>query len=293
MNVQVSINNKMITTGEYPFTITDQYDYSQEGLLIVKKSTVGSPLSTEEDRNQKTEDRKETVKSEEEAVTTETTNHEQRATSNGLFPPEEGPPVPPPSMYHGISTLITRYLYTGREYNIETGMYYYRARVMNPGHGRFLSKDTWTYQPDDFKFIESYSDIVSKLFWGNIIMIQPLIQFVPNNYYMYTHNQPIIYDDPYGNIFGSKSKKCGEMANEAADKYLAGKNILGDLAVAGVGGMIGGHLAGKISTAIGTIVTGHVAGHVAAHGVSHATGLGKLVGAGTAKIGAWVGCMTV
>jgi RHS repeat-associated protein len=65
--------------------------------------------------------------------------------SNFQFPVDESPPVPPPSMYRGITTLITRYLYTGREYNIETGMYYYRARIMNPSHGRFTSKDRINY----------------------------------------------------------------------------------------------------------------------------------------------------
>ncbi len=44
--------------------------------------------------------------------------------------------------YKGLSSeTIIRYLYTGREYNIETGDYYYRYRMMEAGIGRFTSKD--------------------------------------------------------------------------------------------------------------------------------------------------------
>ncbi len=44
--------------------------------------------------------------------------------------------------YKGLdSEPSIRYLYTGREYNIETRDYYYRYRVMDPSVGRFISKD--------------------------------------------------------------------------------------------------------------------------------------------------------
>ena len=32
-------------------------------------------------------------------------------------------------------------LFTGREYNAETGLYYYRARFYDPTTGRFISRD--------------------------------------------------------------------------------------------------------------------------------------------------------
>ena len=38
-----------------------------------------------------------------------------------------------------------RFLYTGRELNIETGNYYYRARIMDSTTGRFTSKDPILY----------------------------------------------------------------------------------------------------------------------------------------------------
>ena len=45
--------------------------------------------------------------------------------------------------YKGLSSEpIIRYLYTGREYNIETGDYYYRARIYDQSVGRFGGKDS-------------------------------------------------------------------------------------------------------------------------------------------------------
>lgn len=39
------------------------------------------------------------------------------------------------------SSVGNRYLFTGREYDQETGLYYYRRRYYDPGIGRFLSRD--------------------------------------------------------------------------------------------------------------------------------------------------------
>jgi RHS repeat-associated protein len=38
--------------------------------------------------------------------------------------------------------LQTRYLFTGREFDAETGLYHYRACYYDPATGRFLSVDT-------------------------------------------------------------------------------------------------------------------------------------------------------
>ena len=65
---------------------------------------------------------------------------------------------------------VIRYLYTGREYNIETGDYYYRARVMDASVGRFGSKD--------------------------------LILFL--NRYNYVANNPLYFIDIFGNAYFAK-----------------------------------------------------------------------------------------
>ncbi|MGE4287010.1 MAG: RHS repeat-associated core domain-containing protein, partial [Phycisphaerae bacterium] len=38
-----------------------------------------------------------------------------------------------------------RYMFTGRRYDEESGLYYYRARMYNPGLGRFLQSDPMGY----------------------------------------------------------------------------------------------------------------------------------------------------
>src|SRR5262249_975917 len=38
-------------------------------------------------------------------------------------------------------TTLTRYTYTGREFDADTGLYYYRARWYDPKVGRFISED--------------------------------------------------------------------------------------------------------------------------------------------------------
>ena len=65
---------------------------------------------------------------------------------------------------------VIRYLYTGREYNVETGDYYYRARVMDSSIGRFSSKDPIVYL----------------------------------NLYRYVRNNPLYFIDIFGNAYFAK-----------------------------------------------------------------------------------------
>jgi RHS repeat-associated protein len=44
-------------------------------------------------------------------------------------------------------------MFTGREYDIETGLYYYRARYYSPGIGRFLQRDPLSWGPDDRRIL--------------------------------------------------------------------------------------------------------------------------------------------
>ncbi len=77
------------------------------------------------------------------------------------------------SFYDGSMNSITgtaylnRYLYTGREYNQNLGIYYYRARFYSPEIGRFLT-------PDPKMFIDG------------------------PNVYGYVSNNPLNYIDPLG-----------------------------------------------------------------------------------------------
>ncbi len=64
-------------------------------------------------------------------------------------------------------------LFTGRDYDAETGLYYYRARTMHPGLGRFM-------QHDPLMYVDGY------------------------NMYSYVENMPLRKMDP----FGKESQSC-------------------------------------------------------------------------------------
>ena len=74
-----------------------------------------------------------------------------------------------PAQAHAEVTLIGNpYMYTAREYDIETGLYYYRARYYNPYIGRFLQ-------------------------------IDPAYQGM--NWYAYCGNNPVNCTDPTGEVY--------------------------------------------------------------------------------------------
>lgn len=94
-----------------------------------------------------------------------------------------------------LVTFRNSYTYTGREWDKETGLYYYRARYYDPMEGRFLSKD-----PIGFK-------------GGDV------------NLYGYTKNNPIRYKDPSGNsptiigaiVEGAWGTLCMKAATQEAE----------------------------------------------------------------------------
>jgi RHS repeat-associated protein len=63
--------------------------------------------------------------------------------------------------------LLNPYMFTGRRFDFETGLYYYRARYYNPYIGRFLQTDPIGYDAGI-------------------------------NWYLYCHNNPLSYTDPSG-----------------------------------------------------------------------------------------------
>ena len=75
------------------------------------------------------------------------------------------------------SSITTRYGYTGRELDSETGLYYYRSRYYDPAVGRFLSEDTIGFAGGD------------------------------TNLYRYVGNSPVNFVDPWG------LQETGEMQN--------------------------------------------------------------------------------
>jgi len=70
-----------------------------------------------------------------------------------------------------IGSVVNPYRFTGREYDEESGLYYYRARYYDAGVGRFITKDSFTGQVH------------------NPLSI---------NKYLYVQNNPTIFIDPHG-----------------------------------------------------------------------------------------------
>jgi len=75
------------------------------------------------------------------------------------------------------SAVGNSYLFTGRRYDKETGLYYYRTRYLHPQRGRFIS-----------------GDVIGN--WGDLSNL--------GNGYTYVANNPVNYTDPFGLQAGVK-----------------------------------------------------------------------------------------
>ena len=109
------------------------------------------------------------------------------------------------------SAIHNRILYTGREYDAESGLYHYRARAMQPEMGRFNQTD-------------------------------PLLYFDDKNLYSYVGNMPTSYIDPLGT---NRNIDWADVGFHTVDVVSGGMGMsgkLGDLASRTnneVGGLIG------------------------------------------------------
>jgi len=87
-------------------------------------------------------------------------------------------------IYSETGTLNQPFTFTGREYDPESGLYYFRARYYDPRAGRFLTKDPIGLAGGDVNLYR-YVDSVGK----------PILDINP---YRYANNNPINYTDPMG-----------------------------------------------------------------------------------------------
>ncbi|MFH1146225.1 MAG: RHS repeat-associated core domain-containing protein [Pseudomonadota bacterium] len=135
-----------------------------------------------------------------------------------------------PAIYDGAGNAIAEsslgnpYMFTGREFDKETGIYYYRARYYSPQLGRFLQRDPLTWAPDDprvvylsgfrINFPRLYEDpplaqtanqIVDDQSFADTLTnwIMQTGQMNPELFYPYAYcdNNPINWTDPEG-LFG-------------------------------------------------------------------------------------------
>ena len=100
------------------------------------------------------------------------------------------------------------YLYTGREYDWQTGIYYYRARYYNPELGRFISQDPagMVDGPNMYVYVKNEPvngvDALGENFWSDIFdklfPISVLLSEYLSNIYSNCKN---ICGDYYSNCF--------------------------------------------------------------------------------------------
>ena len=135
--------------------------------------------------------------------------------------------------------------YTGQEYDIETGLYYYKARYYDPKLSRFIQPDTIV---PSAKNLQAY------------------------NRYSYVVNNPLKFTDPSGHSFGSWFKKLIGPFLGAILAVVLGFALtatLGPLGAAVVAGFAGGFLSGAITGAIsggwrGALLGGLIGGAIGA-----------------------------
>jgi RHS repeat-associated protein len=158
-------------------------------------------------------------------------------------------------------SLINSFRYTGREFDSETGLYFYRARYFDQNAGRFLAED-----PISFK--------------GGI------------NFYRYASNNPVNLIDPRG-LLPSIGCSC-KVAAAAAAGGVAGAGIgrkiggfFGGLG-GGLAGALGGFGGGEALEPAGGGIPGAVVGGAAgaAEGAAAGSGIGTVVGAAIGALAA-------
>jgi RHS repeat-associated protein len=89
----------------------------------------------------------------------------------------------------GIHLISQPYTYTGREWDKETGLYYYRARYYDPSVGRFISKDPIGFAGGDV------------------------------NLYGYVSNNPVNWVDPWGLTANCPPHEDGIVSNNGFVRY--------------------------------------------------------------------------
>ncbi len=167
---------------------------------------------------------------------------------------------------NGGSPLVDLpYKFTGQEYDPEIRLYYFGARYYDPGLGRFITPDTIVQSPGDPQSL---------------------------NRYAYCRNNPLLYTDPTGHIFGIDDLIIGIIigaALGAATSAISGGDIgLGALTGAITGGFLAG--AGGIVEAFkltGVVAAGAYAAAGASAGAINAGISGSDIGIGALSGGAF------
>ena len=144
-------------------------------------------------------------------------------------------------------TAIDRFLFTGREWDAELEMYYYRARFYDPGIGRFTSEDPLWFAAND------------------------------TNLTRYVFNDPLNQTDPTG--LASALEYVGIITFLAA--YVgAAAGVAGAACTTGLNSSLPGNAVAGAAAGAGSVVLGGLGGVGAATGASAGFGAGPGAAAG-------------
>jgi RHS repeat-associated protein len=130
-------------------------------------------------------------------------------------------------------SVINPFLYSGREFDSETGLYYYRARYYDPNSGRFLSEDPIQFESNDL------------------------------NLYRYALGSPVNLGDPYGQDAGAIAAGASvSVTTTVTVVSIEGTSTYGPVLPLIAGGSGAGAEAGPIGALAGIIaVTGAYDAH--------------------------------
>ncbi len=120
------------------------------------------------------------------------------------------------------TTFRNSYTYTGREWDSEAGLYYYRARYYDPVEGRFIGKDPLSFDAGDvvlYGYVQNnplnYTDPNGEVRWGvlgtavyGLYTIKSAIESAADYYYEYKVVQAYERYIDYLNKQLQKTKPC-------------------------------------------------------------------------------------
>jgi RHS repeat-associated protein len=137
----------------------------------------------------------------------------------------------------GTGTSNAAQKYTGREADVESGFYYYRARYYDPVIGRFVSEDPLGFNAGDV------------------------------NFYAYVGNNPVNANDPSGHCPWCIGATIGGLAGgvSAYNAGARGWDLAGSVAVGALSGAVGTYSIGAITSTtalLSSTIAGGVGGSI-------------------------------
>ncbi|MCP5463484.1 MAG: hypothetical protein H7A33_00485 [Deltaproteobacteria bacterium] len=156
--------------------------------------------------------------------------------------------------------------FTGQEYDVSTGLYYYKARYYDPEIGRFIQPDTVIPSAKDYQSFNRYS---------------------------YVRNNPLKYVDPTGHFWGFFKKILGAFLGALIGVLVTMAVLSGfGIGFAGLGAMLAQATFGQamLAGAAGGLVGGAVGGGISAglKGALYGALIGGVTGALSGGVGKWM-----